>query len=166
MRAALLVLAFSLPAMADLPTAVPCALKPGTCTTPDCSNDATQVGDECVQWDPVSATDLAGYFVKSYGVDCLWVPREQSTTALISETGCFRADRTAQITIVAIDTGGLISTGDSNSVTFDAPVVCLRHTNCRTEIDRATQLPTWTCDGCEARCSPTAPLFTTRAPCP
>lgn len=165
MRLALALLAFSLPAMADVPTAGPCTPKPGTCTTPACSNDATRVGDECVQWDPVSATDLAGYFVKSYGVDCLWVPREQNTTALIAETGCFRADRTAQITIVAIDTGGLISTGDSNPVTFDAPVVCLRHFNCRTEIDRATNLPTWTCDGCERRCSNLAPLFTTLPVC-
>lgn len=171
MRLALMAVAVLLPAGAaaqtpSAPLALSCpSVAGGDCKSPPCSNDARKVGDECMQWPAVDNPDLAGYVLQSYGVDCLQTPAGQ-LTALVSATGCFGPGGTASMTVLAFDTGGLRSLVPTPAVTFDSPVVCLRHTNCRDEIDPATGLPEWTCDGCESRCSPFAPLFTTRPPCP
>lgn len=141
------------------------AVAGGDCKSPPCSNDARKVGDECMQWPAVDNADLAGYVLQTYGVDCLQTPAGQ-LTALISETGCFGPAGTASVTVFAFDTGGLRSLVPTPAVTFDAPMVCLGHTNCRWETDQATGALDWICDGCESHCSPFAPLFTTRPPCP
>lgn len=178
----LALLACWLPVLSATPCA-PCTIRPGACTEPPCSNDATTVGDECVTWNAAApgtppagrpAPTITGYHVRSatsIGPPCCVVPASQ-LSAVVAESGCLQAASPApdgslriagMVVVYAEQSDGQTSAHPSNAVTFDAPVVCFGHYNCRTALDAG--VVQWVCDGCERRCSNLAPLYTTLPVC-
>ena len=177
MRAAVLLLAFSLPALAVEPCA-PCPMRSSTCVSPACSNDDTTVGDECLTWnaaDPAPGKSIDWYRVVPAGAEtpCCVVPGTQ-LSATIAGSGCIALQPPGPngevvalgvVQVEAEQSDGLRSINRCNLVTFDAPLVCFGHYNCRTVIDPLTGRPDWVCDGCERRCSNLAPLYTALPVC-